>query len=130
MSEDRPAEDRARRPGLELPDRQRGVGGRNPASEFLRRLEREIDRNGLRGAAEIVAVTDGADWIRNTLRTAFAGQRLTLILDAFHALEYLSDALKALIPDKAAHRAKLGNGRQSCSAAASSRGPARISGHG
>ena len=65
------------------------------------RLEREALRRGLHGVEERIVISDGAEWIRNTCAEVFGGWKVTFVLDMFHALEYASDAVKAIFPDKA-----------------------------
>ena len=65
------------------------------------RLDREALRRGLHGVEELVVISDGAEWIRNTCEELFGGGKVTFVLDIFHALEYASDAVKAMFPDKA-----------------------------
>ena len=75
-------------------------GSRDP-SDFAMRLDREALRRGLHGVEELVVISDGAEWIRNTCEELFGGGKVTFVLDIFHALEYASDAVKAMFPDKA-----------------------------
>ena len=65
------------------------------------RLEREALRRGLHGVEELVVISDGAEWIRNTCEEVFGGRKVTFVLEIFNALEYASDAVKAMVPDKA-----------------------------
>jgi len=65
------------------------------------RLDREALRRGLHGAEDLVVISDGAEWIRNNCEELFGGGKVTFVLDMFHALEYASDAVKAIFPDKA-----------------------------
>ena len=50
---------------------------------------------------ELVVISDGAEWIRNTCEELFGGRKVTFVLDMFHALEYASDAVKAMFSDTA-----------------------------
>ena len=75
-------------------------GSRDP-SDFAMRLDREALRRGLHGAEDLVIISDGAEWIRNTCEELFGGGKVTFVLDIFHALEYAGDAVKAIFPDKA-----------------------------
>ena len=77
-------------------------------SDFGARLRREAMRRGLFHAEEVVVVSDGAAWIENTARQVFAGQRVTFILDLFHVLERLQEALNELIPDDSRRRQVFG----------------------
>ncbi len=71
-------------------------GSKEP-SEFAVRLNREAQRRGLHDAGELVVISDGAEWIRNTCDELFGGRKVTCVLDIFHALEYASDAVKAIV---------------------------------
>ena len=44
-------------------------------------------------------ISDGAEWIRNTCDEVLGGGKVTFVLDQFHALEYASDAVKAILPE-------------------------------
>ena len=70
-------------------------------SDFAMRLDREALRRGLHGVEDLVVISDGAEWIRNTCEELFGGGKVTFVLDMFHALEYAGDAVKAIFPDKA-----------------------------
>ena len=71
---------------------------------FGKRLEREAERYGLFAAKELVVISDGASWIRNVCEELFSGRAATCILDLFQVSEYLSDGLKAILPDGAERR--------------------------
>ena len=73
--------------------------GGGTLSEVGARLERESRRRGVFHAAEVVVLSDGAPWIEKTARQVYAGQTITFILDLFHVLEKLQDALKETTPD-------------------------------
>lgn len=75
--------------------------GSKAPSAFAERLDREALRRGLHDAGEVVVISDGAEWIRTTCDEIFGGRKATFVLDMFHALEYASDAVKAIFPDKA-----------------------------
>ncbi len=75
-------------------------GSREP-SAFAARLDREALRRGLHDAGELVVISDGAEWIKNTCEEIFGGRKVTFVLDVYHCLEYASDAVKAILPDKA-----------------------------
>ena len=74
-------------------------GSREP-SGFAARLDREALRRGLHDAGELVAISDGAEWIRNTCDELFGGRKVACVLDVFHALEHASDAVKAIVPQR------------------------------
>ena len=65
------------------------------------RLDRETLRRGLHDAEELFVISDGAEWIRGSCDELFGGRKVTFVLDMFHALEYASDAVKAMVPDTA-----------------------------
>ena len=73
-------------------------GGREP-SAFAARLDREARRRGLHEAGEPGVISDGAGWTPGTCEELFGGGGVTYVLDAFHALEYASDAVKAIHPE-------------------------------
>ena len=81
-------------------DSARAADGAGWSSEFGVRLRQFGLRNGLFAARELVVLSDGAPWIRNSCEEAFPGQETTFILDLFHALEYADAAVKAAQPDK------------------------------
>ena len=90
-----------------LIDSAAAVGGVSRASEFAGRLDRQLCRDGACKAREVVPVSDGAAWITNVADELLAGMRKTYILDVFHALEYASAALRALVRCDDAHKARL-----------------------
>ncbi len=90
-----------------LIDSAAAVGGVSRRSAFAGRLEREITRQGLREAAEVVTVSDAASWIRSVCGELLPGRKVTFILDLWHALEYAGAALRALVPDTAERKARL-----------------------
>ena len=44
-------------------------------------------------------LSDGAPWIRNLCQELLSGQRVTFVLDPWHALDCAGAALRALVPD-------------------------------
>lgn len=74
-------------------------------SEFAARLWREAKRRGALHGDEVVILSDGAKWIENATRKVFAGMKLTFVLDIFHVLERLQDALKEMMPDSPERKA-------------------------
>jgi len=80
-----------------LIDSAAAVGGISRTSEFAGRLDRHLCREGVHEAGEVVLISDGAAWIANVADELLAGMRKTFILDVFHALEYASAAVKALV---------------------------------
>ncbi|MCY3877044.1 MAG: ISKra4 family transposase [Rhodobacteraceae bacterium] len=71
-------------------------------SAFEARLGREALRRGAHDAREIVIVSDASAWIENTADKVFGSGEVTWILDRFHALEYLHDAVRAIETDPVA----------------------------
>ena len=49
-------------------------------------------------ARELVVLSDGAPWIRNSCEEAFPGQETTFVLDLFHALHCADAVVKAAAP--------------------------------
>ncbi len=90
-----------------LIDSAAAVGGVSRASEFAGRLDRQLCRDGVYRAREVVPVSDGAAWITDVADGLPAGMGKTYIPDVFHALEYASAALRALVGRDGAHRARL-----------------------
>ncbi len=68
-------------------------------SEFADRLRHEAKRRGTLDSEEVVILSDGAKWIESAMRKVFAGMRTTFVLDIFHLLERLQDALKERVTD-------------------------------
>ena len=79
-------------------DSARAADGAGWSSEFGARLRQFGLRNGLVAAKELVVLSDGAPWIRNSCEEAFPGQETTFILDLFHALHCADAAVKAAAP--------------------------------
>ncbi len=65
---------------------------------FGERIFAEALRREYHKAQEIVALGDGAVWIRNLVETHFPGA--TQIVDLYHAKEHISDLCKLLYPSK------------------------------
>ena len=72
------------------------IGGVSSRSDFAKRLVRLLDQTGLRDGKEVVVISDGAPWIRNVCEELLSEQRVTYVLDFWHALEYAGAALRAL----------------------------------
>ena len=83
------------------------VGGINGTSEFAGRLDRHLCRTGVYKAEEVVLISDGAAWIVNVADEVLSGMKKTYILDVFHALQYASATLKALVTCDLAHKRRL-----------------------
>jgi hypothetical protein len=65
------------------------LGGIETAERFGPRIRRWAGRLGVKEAAEVWALGDGADWIRNQVQRQLPGARL--LLDIYHASEHLAD---------------------------------------
>ncbi len=77
-----------------------GRSGNHP--EFPMRPHRGTSRRGiLSGSDEVVMISNGAEWIRNSMEVVFDGMETTCILDFLHVSEWLGDALKLPYPVKA-----------------------------
>ena len=87
------------------------ASGSAELSDFARRLGREAQRRGLHDARELVIISDGAEWIRNTCDEIFGGGKVTFLLDMWHALEYGSDAVKAILPEGAERERRFAEAR-------------------
>jgi len=70
------------------------VGAIETAEQFQWRIYAEAVRRGLFAAQRVVCLTDGAEWIRNTVQTHFSGAQH--IVDLYHAREHLVDLCKLL----------------------------------
>jgi hypothetical protein len=70
------------------------VGAIEPAEQFQWRIYAEAVRRGLFGAKRVVALTDGAEWIRNIVQTHFPGA--IHIIDLYHARQHLMDLCRLL----------------------------------
>ena len=81
-------------------DSAQAVNGVSRTSEFAARLEQFLHRNGVFAAEEVAVLSDGAPWIRTVCEEILPGRKTTFILDLYHALEYASDAVQAVTPDK------------------------------
>lgn len=70
------------------------------AAEFAGRVRREADRLGATTAPGATVLGDGAEWIWNLAADVLP--RAEGVLDVFHAVEHLGDAIKAVWADPAA----------------------------
>ena len=61
---------------------------------FTGRVRAESDRLGVTAAPDLTVLADGAEWIWNLGAEVFP--QATGVLDAFHALEHVADAVKAV----------------------------------
>jgi len=77
----------------------------NPSKQFgvLARLEAE--RRGIRQAARVVVIGDGAAWIDTLHQDHF--HRHVRIVDWYHAVEHLHDVAKAAHPEQVSERKQL-----------------------
>jgi len=69
-------------------------GGIQAAEHFGPRIRRRAGRLGVKAAAEVWALGDGADWIRNQVQRQPPGARL--LLDIYHASEQLAGCARVL----------------------------------
>ena len=69
-------------------------GGIETAAHFGPRIRRWAARLGIREAADVTVLADGADWIRNLAQRQLPGAGL--LLDIYHGLEHLSGCAKVL----------------------------------
>ena len=76
------------------------AGSGSAATEFGERLDRHLCRTGTDQAKEVIVMSDGARWIKKTAEALLGHQNVTFILDAFHAFEDASDAVKELVSGK------------------------------
>jgi hypothetical protein len=70
------------------------VGAIESAERFQWRVYAEAVRRGLFASERVVALTDGAEWIRNTVETHFPNA--IHIIDLYHAREHLINLCKLL----------------------------------
>ena len=81
--------------GKEIPMRGEGTEGfRGKAGDGKSRT-----RDGRCAAGKPVVISDGAKWIRNSCGALFGDRKVGFLPDAFHALEFASDAVKAVHPE-------------------------------
>jgi len=81
-------------------DRAAAVGCGSGAPGFGARLDRHLCRTGADQATEVkevIVISDGARWIKKAAEALLGNQNVTYILEAFHAFEYASDAVKELV---------------------------------
>lgn len=74
------------------------VGTIEPAAEFGWRIYAEALRRGLRRAAQVIIIGDGASWIWNIADEHFPGA--AQIVDLYHAREHLADLSKLIFEAK------------------------------
>ena len=85
--------------------------GVETAEHFGPRARRWAARLGIRDAAAVTVLADGADWIRNQTRRQLPGA--AQLLDIFHACEHLADCAGVLYGEGSARaRAWVAAGRQ------------------
>jgi hypothetical protein len=85
-------------------------GGIATAEHFGPRIRRWAARLGIREAAAVSVLGDGAEWIWNQAAVQLPGSRG--LLDIYHGGEHLAGCAKALYGEGAAARAWLDQGRQ------------------
>jgi len=64
------------------------------SESFQGRVRRESDRLGTTTASDVTVLADGAEWIWNIGEEVFS--QATGVLDAFHAIEHIAAAVKAV----------------------------------
>jgi len=64
------------------------------SESFQARVRRESDRLGTTTASDVTVLADGGEWIWNIGEEVFS--QATGVLDAFHAIEHIADAVKAV----------------------------------
>ncbi len=79
------------------------VGAIEPAADFGWRIYGEAERRGLRRAAQVIIIGDGAPWVWGIADEHFPGA--TQIVDLYHAREHLS-ALSKLVYGLGTSKAK------------------------
>lgn len=77
------------------------TGAVEDSHDFGWRIYAEAVRRGLYNAKRVIVITDGAQWIRNTVQTHFA--QAIHIVDFYHAKEHVHDLAK-LIFDRDSQR--------------------------
>jgi hypothetical protein len=80
------------------------------AETFTMRMQTESDRLNATLAGAISVLGDGAEWIWNLSETVFP--LADEVLDVFHAVERISDAVKAVWGDTEAAKSRIAAGRQ------------------
>lgn len=80
------------------------------AEKFATRMQTESDRLNATLAGAISVLGDGAEWIWNLSETVFP--LADEVLDVFHAVERISDAVKAVWGDTEAAKPRIAAGRQ------------------
>lgn len=80
------------------------------AEKFATRMQKESDRLNATLAGAISVLGDGAEWIWNLSETVFP--LADEVLDVFHAVERISDAVKAVWGDTEAAKSRIAAGRQ------------------
>ncbi|MCY4305741.1 MAG: hypothetical protein OXC62_13335 [Aestuariivita sp.] len=88
-------------------DRAVAVGNSSEATGFGERLDRHWYRTGADQAKEVMVISDGARWIKKAAEALLGNQNVTDILDAFHAFEYASEAVKELVSGKDKRKIRL-----------------------
>ena len=79
------------------PDSTTYVAAIETAEEFGRRLYLEAWNRGWSRAAKKVVISDGAEWIRNTVEVHFPGA--IHIVDLYHARQHLWEVVRLLYPN-------------------------------
>lgn len=79
---------------LPAPSARSVVAAIEEAEAFTDRVRSEADRLGVTTAPDVTVLADGAEWIWNLGGEVFP--RAAGVLDAFHAIEHVADAVKAV----------------------------------
>ena len=72
-------------------------GGVDSAARLLRGMAEDVH---LRGADQVVAVTDGAEWIAGLIDRNLPRQKTTVILDFYHAAEHVHQARRVVFGEE------------------------------
>lgn len=88
-----PLEDWAKRE-LPTPSICTVVAAIEEAENFTGRVRHESDRLGVTAASDVSTLADGAEWIWNLSEEVLP--QATGVLDAFHAIEHIADAVKVV----------------------------------
>jgi len=71
--------------------------GPKQAGKMLRRMAEDVH---LHRAAEVVAVSDGAEWIARLVEQHLPGEKTTVILDFYHAAEHVHQARRVVFGEQ------------------------------
>ena len=94
---------------LPVPTIRTVVAAIETADDFATRVRAEADRLGATTAADVTVLADGAEWIWNLAADVLP--QAAGVLDVYHAIEHIGDAVKATWGDSAAAVATRDAGR-------------------